>query len=87
MIMTKLNTMFKLLYLEVMQNHGRKLYEDNWLFEVSFQGEDLQIEVHVKELLKLILNNAASHQDVDIYTLYDTYLDAEKSSGYIRYVG
>uniref|UniRef100_V5GNX0 Uncharacterized protein n=1 Tax=Anoplophora glabripennis TaxID=217634 RepID=V5GNX0_ANOGL len=36
-----------------------------------FGREDLQIEVYVRELLKLILNNANSQQKMDLCTLYD----------------
>ena len=36
-----------------------------------FGRENLQIEVYVRELLKLILNNAVSDKHFDISTLYD----------------
>ncbi|KAJ8977402.1 hypothetical protein NQ317_003183 [Molorchus minor] len=39
--------------------------------EVRFGREDLQIEVYVRELLKLILHNAMSKNKMDLFTLYD----------------
>lgn len=36
-----------------------------------FGREDLQIEVYIRELLKLILNNAISPNKLDVATLYD----------------